>query len=67
MVYIEDSDEVTNFIRVPNMVKGKTTRQILPVCVSPVLSRPFPCIGRTKHTPDRSFYLQSLSFAAAYS
>ena len=26
MVYIEGSDEVTNFIRVPNIVKEKTTQ-----------------------------------------
>lgn len=32
MDYIEGSDEVTNFIRVPNIVKGKTT-QTPPVCV----------------------------------
>ena len=41
--------------------------QTLLVAVWLTHSKLFPCIGRTKHTPDRYFCLQTLSFAVTYS
>ena len=41
--------------------------QTPPVCAWPAHPKLFPYIGRTKHTPDKYFYLQTLSFAVVYS
>ena len=48
-------------------IKVYKTAQTLPASVSLILSKLFPYIDRTKHTPDRSFCLQLLFFVAAYS
>lgn len=48
-------------------IKVYKTAQTLPASVSLILSKLFPYIDRTKHTPDRSSCRQLLSFAVAYS
>ena len=48
-------------------IKVYKTAQTLHASVSPIHSTPFPCTCKTKHTPDKYFYLQPLSFAATYS
>ena len=48
-------------------IKVYKTMQTLPASVSLILSKLFPCIGKTIHTPDKKSYPLPLSFAATYS